>query len=297
MLSPFAAPARDDAFELTLRLGPVDPEIRPELRRVWHGRLTDGPVLSYHGDATRRMLLLEGLARLDVDFSRRRADLVVAAGQEALVAHCLHVPMLCVLLPAAGQYPVHAAAMARDADGSAFLLAGLSGRGKTTSALALARAGLRLMTDDTCFVMDRPDTSRDGELGLWGLRRQCRVRHGTFDLLPWLGELPRWPALAGQPFQVELGDLWPASAALSRPAAIFLLDEPNPRGHVLAPVEKILACQELMRQNLHVVDPSADGTGGSAMRMITRLAAQCLTWRLSVGPDLGSLRDAVEHAR
>ena len=321
MLAPFACELQDapaSAYELNLRRGTIDPRIPPHLRRVWHGVLTDGPTLGYYGDASCRVLLLEGVARLDIDLPRRRLNIVAAAGQEDLIAQCLYVPMLCVLLPAVGQFPVHAAALARDQDGSAILLAGLSERGKTTSSLALAHSGLRLMTDDTCFVLECKDGCRGhgvcdpaspergrkhrghgtqdlSPLGIWGLRRQCRVRAGTFDLLPWLGALPRRKAPGDGPTLVELGDLWPASAARVRPEAIVLLDEPNPRGHLIEPVDKVFVCQELMRQNLHIVDPSAEGPAGAAMRMIARLVGQCSTWRLSAGPNLGELRSAIER--
>lgn len=288
MLGCFATDQAEGGFELAIKNGPVDSNSDPEFQLFWQGPLTDGPTLGYYTRPGARRIILGDLARLDLDLDLRRIEATVARGSEAMVSHCLYVPMLCEMLSHAGQHAIHAAALGfGESANRAVLLAGETGLGKTTSALALAKAGMRLLSDDTCLVLD---ATTGAGVEVWGLRRSCRVREKTLQLLPWLRQLPRRPSPAPQTCLVDLGQLWPARKCLASPVAIMLLEEPNPGGHRVEAVEKVIACQELIRQNVHAVEPLGSGSAGSAMRAITRLVAQCGTWRLSVGADVGSLR-------
>jgi hypothetical protein len=64
------------------------------------------------------------------------------------------------LLSRYGRTPLHAAALVRE--GSALLLTARSGVGKSTTAYAAARAGLKVLAEDLVFVQDQP------ELRVWG---------------------------------------------------------------------------------------------------------------------------------
>ena len=59
-----------------------------------------------------------------------------------------------------------------------------SNTGKTTTALALAGSGWRLLGDDVTYV-------RPPNLGtaVWGFPRACNIRPGTLQLMPWLRSL------------------------------------------------------------------------------------------------------------
>lgn len=285
MLEPFATTSRQIDFDLAITTGPVHPEIDQQLKLVWRGLLTDGPELSYYAAPNRRAILLADLARLDVDLTAARAELVVSAGHEATIAHCLYVPMLSELLSHARKPAVHAAALA-DSAGRAILLAGASGRGKTTACLSLARSGMTILSDDTCFIQAG---GPDQRVKIWGVRRPCRVRDKTFTLLPWLADLPHRKAPCGNVNLVDLEAIWPPSAMIGDAAAVFLLQPPNPTAHHAQRADKIFACQELIRQNVHAIEPLANASGGWAMRTITQLVGQADIWRLSVGPDLASL--------
>jgi hypothetical protein len=80
--------------------------------------------------------------------------------------------------------PLHASAVVRD--GTALLLAGPSGTGKSTLAYAAARGGLQILSEDTVFVQLRP------RLRVWGM--------SAFVNLP--ADAPRhFPELAERPAQ------------------------------------------------------------------------------------------------
>src|SRR5262245_22761595 len=70
------------------------------------------------------------------------------------LSHPLLTLTLVELLKRRGMYSAHAACLA--VGGRGLLLAGVSGAGKTTLALALARAGLQFLGDDTVFVAPSP---------------------------------------------------------------------------------------------------------------------------------------------
>ncbi len=66
--------------------------------------------------------------------------------------------------PSVRVVPLHCACLVRERDGSGLLLAGGSGVGKSTLTVALAKAGLRLLSDDWTYF-----TIRGGRAHAWGL--------------------------------------------------------------------------------------------------------------------------------
>jgi len=76
--------------------------------------------------------------------------------QPWLLSHALLTIPLQEVLKQRGFYMVHAAAMADQ--GRGLLIAGASGAGKTTLALALLRAGFGFLGDDTVFLTQRGET-------------------------------------------------------------------------------------------------------------------------------------------
>jgi len=81
-----------------------------------------------------------------------------------------------------GQCMVHAASLDTP-DGSArIIIHAPSGTGKTTTALALAKAGYRLCSDDATVIGPAPD----GGVLVWGLPRDLKVHRLTAGMLAWL---------------------------------------------------------------------------------------------------------------
>ena len=89
------------------------------------------------------------------------------AGQDLYLAtHPLATVALMELMERRGRFSLHAACLAAgsDPDAPGVLIAGPSGAGKSTLTLALARAGLALLSDDVVFL-DQPETGGVRGLG------------------------------------------------------------------------------------------------------------------------------------
>ena len=119
-------------------------------------------------------------------------------------------PLLLFLLTRSGRTPLHAAGfIVRDL---AVLLLGASGAGKSCLALAAARKGLHLLSDDTVYVQLQP------ELRVWGIPR-------AIHLLP--GDAPEGTAGALRLRNGRLKQAVPAGlcgrAPVARSAALCLL--------------------------------------------------------------------------
>jgi len=100
--------------------------------------------------------------------------------------------------------PVHASAVVRD--GTALLLSGSSGTGKSTLTYAAARAGLDVLTDDIVFAQTRP-------LRVWGMPNFLHVPAEAREHFPELGERPtRLMANGKEKIALRLADLGAAAA-------------------------------------------------------------------------------------
>ncbi|NLF32003.1 MAG: hypothetical protein GX591_14090 [Planctomycetes bacterium] len=298
VLAPFAV--GDDAaggtpFTLRIKVGrPTDAIVLdPALKPFWAGRLADGGEAATYAREDLRFIDLPDRARLRADLAAGRGHLVVAPGCERATDYGCILPLLVDLFARAGQTAVHAAGVA-DTDGYAVLLSGISGRGKTTTALALLGAGRQLMADDTCFVGRE---SPDRPLTVWGLPRAVKVHAGTVALLPWLADMPSSPSAEPDERRIRLADV-PSADPRRRfiPKAILLVSERNSRDHTLTVVDRLSAVTALTRENVRAADARAVGPAGRAFGMLTQLVAQCDVYALSVGPNLASLAERLADA-
>ena len=300
-LGPFDPCSPDaDPHVLRIRYGaaPRDGAHPDGLRRVGDCELPDGiRIVCYAGQDVQRIDLLD-LASVEIDGAREETHITVAEGAEWCVTRGCVVPALCALLAERGMYMVHSATLRVDRGerSDAVLVAGSRGFGKTTTALALARAGMKLMGDDVCFATRRDDSSQR-ELTVWGLLLDCKVHRETLRMLPWLEEFPRRPAPTPDEYIVdarsELGVDRPAELA---PAAIFFLDPRNEEAHRITPLAKLDAVTRLTRENVRAGDATYYAQSALAFRMLTDLAGGSETYVLSVGPDLDGLSGAILSA-
>ncbi|MBM4042089.1 MAG: hypothetical protein FJ290_26635, partial [Planctomycetes bacterium] len=186
ILGPFETEATFGTdFSLDIR-HEADPflDIPPDgMQEYWRGTLPDGPPVVCYRGSSERETLLPGLARMRL--TPRGADVWVAPGADwCLNLGCL-LPALCDLLARRGHYVVHAATLrARSGTGKmpvppALLLCGPGGVGKTTAALALARAGLQLLTDDATFLWCTPGDAASPEAGAGKEESRTRTRTTT----------------------------------------------------------------------------------------------------------------------
>ena len=109
--------------------------------------------ITYSGSADWLMMQLGGWGMVHLDFARRRGTAVLdpqLAARPDLVAQCVLHTLLLNLVIGHGYGMLHASCLVRD--GVALLLLAPHNTGKSTTALRLALAGFRLLTDSMVFV-------------------------------------------------------------------------------------------------------------------------------------------------
>ncbi|MCC6602477.1 MAG: hypothetical protein IT327_04665 [Anaerolineae bacterium] len=109
--------------------------------------------ITYSGSADWLMMQLGGWGVVHLDLSRRLGTAVLSpqlAAKPELVAQCVLHTLLLNLVISHGYGMLHASCLVRD--GVALLLLAPHNTGKSTTALRLALAGFRLLTDSMVFV-------------------------------------------------------------------------------------------------------------------------------------------------
>jgi hypothetical protein len=132
--------------------------VRPSASaRVLFSKATPDPngwTHTLYRDAGRTVADFDELGVLVIDQDRLRVDVYVVEPDRRPLEILLGLLLMAVtgLLRRTGLYTLHATALARD--GRGVLISAPSGRGKTTSCLALLRAGYRFLSDDHPFLRD-----------------------------------------------------------------------------------------------------------------------------------------------
>lgn len=272
---------RSGTADLTVVVQTGEPDGDIELPLGWEGVLPEGIPARWFVAGRRSALLSPGRFRLDLDQDAGRAELV--STDDGMTARA---PVL-VCAEAAlreKQLLLHAACLRLPDCPAAMLLFGASGRGKTTTALALALGGFALAGDDAGIVR------RDCEgWRAWGLPRPLKVHHRTLVLLPRLGH----PATSGETeitltaasAEVKLAGTRPMPLA----ALVFLADRGEQ--HRLLPLSSAEATIACATDN---VGTSMLGVLPDEAQRFARIADLCRSvpaQRLSVGRDLEDLAD------
>ncbi len=150
-----------------------------------------------------------------------------------------------------GRFPMHAAGLS--VGDSGVLVPGRSGAGKSTLSVALVRAGLEFLSDDTVFLTH-------GQKGIvaWGLPDEVDVSEETVSMFAELHHLAQVPVPVGREkhsFRIE--DLFNISTTdRCRPAALVfprVEEGPSPLLEALSPAEVLV---ELM-PNVLATEPEA----------------------------------------
>jgi len=218
-----------------------------------------------------------------VRLTDHRGRVTFANSDTAAVLGLLDRVVMAVLerLHARGILGTHAGVV--EIDGRAVLLAGRSGRGKSTLTLGLVRRGAGWLTDELALIAA-------DDVTMLPYPRALHVSPATADLLPQLGFLhdrPRHELGGESEWSVTPADLARAfgtrAAGATRLAAILLLDgAPDPgRDPEITRVAPALATMELLRGT-----PAAADDFAGTMRRLSDITVGVATARLRVGePD------------
>jgi hypothetical protein len=163
----------------------------------------------------------------------------------------------------------------------------MSGRGKTTLALALAGAGLGMLADDMTFYQ-AATANRPGQI--WGIRIRCKVHSRTLELLPWLQDFPMGSVSSNGERLLDIRSLKPQTAGLmASPGLILFLNPRNAESHQIEPVDKVTALTRLTRENVRALDQRREAVAGRAFGALAELVRSSRTFQVSLCPRLEEL--------
>ena len=205
-------------------------------------------------------------------------------GDEVLASHALLTVALTEAAKRFGRFPLHAAGLA--IRGRGVLIAGTSGAGKSTTSVALVRAGFDFLSDDTVFLTSTPD-------GIWvaGFPDEVDVSERTVAMVPELGHLAGSPLAPGREkhsFRAqEVYGITPLDGC--RPAVVIAPQVTAGSGSEFEPLAPSQALVGLL-PNVLLTEPRATR---AHLEMLAALveSVPCLTFR--VGSDLDALAACV----
>lgn len=175
------------------------------------------------------------------------------------------------LLTHLDRQPLHAAALVRD--GTAVLLAGPSGVGKSTLTYAGLHAGLAVLSEDTVHLQLRP------RLRIWGFPGHLHLPTAAVRCFPELADLPT-VRLANGKEKVAIDLRHRASTCLHADQAVLCLLQ----RHAAAPTIESLPATQMLRRM-----PWLRESGFAVFADTVRPAIEALAgrgaWQLTLSPD------------
>lgn len=282
----------DTAWQLHVQRGEISPR-HDALQLLWEGELgPDCYACNWAGPASRRWELKD-TGEVDVDLALRRATITLRPNAPSQAVEYFVTSFISVPLAEAGVAPVHAACLAAPT-GEAWrsvLVVAVSNTGKTTTSLALADQGWKLMGDDVAYL-----DGRDGDWRAWGYPRQCHIRPYTLELLPWLAQLPlvrrEGAEELGLPLALLEARVWKIRSGheTALPLGLIVVLEPHNReGHRLRPLDRASALIGLSHENVRPVDGAADLTASQLFGLFAKVVQKTPVVGLSVGPSCQGL--------
>jgi len=186
-----------------------------------------------------------------------------------------------------GLYTVHATALAKD--GRGLLIPGASGRGKTTSLIALLRAGYRCLSDDHPLLR-----ANATGLEILAFPAKIDVTERTIEFFPELKAAKASLSHGVRKRYFYAEDFYPQGQTepdSCRPAAIIfphIMD--GPKSH-LEPLPKSKALEVLLPESLLVYNKEA---AGQQFHMLSRLVEQTDCYQLHFGADILDLPHLID---
>jgi hypothetical protein len=272
---PRNAEARDDAVRVNLELADpltVKPPPGGEIVVASEG-------LRASAFESQLFVEVEGLCVSRADVDARVVDVWIAPeGLRALwsVQHLAILPLVLEFLRRRSFYPIHAAGL--EWDGGALLLPAVPGGGKTTLAIALVRAGMRLLSDDMPFLW-----YHGGQILARGFAEDvnvCADGIGFFEELAFLGR--RRPNERGKlPFDVEEAFLC-SMCDVAQPRLLIFPHIAHVAGSTLRPMGKTEALLALLD---HSLPPLGPGLRTAHFAAVLDAVSQCDCYELETGVD------------
>ena len=281
------------AFELEI-LETIEIPPPPGLPLTWGGTMPDGFHRRIFETEDETFLAVEDKVAVALSYQRARATAFVKPGSQDAFFSAAIILIVDAALEGGGQYLIHGACLVEQVSGRALMICAPSGSGKTTTAMALARDGFALMTDDASVVVPSCRVP-----GVWGLPRDLKVHRKTAELLPWLGALPnKWDRNGEQGIALSrLGDR--LSVAVPCPtelAAMFLLGPRSEGNHSIAPLSKAEILIALAHDNVAWRPAGMTIKAQARFDVLAETIARVPAFVLSAGEDLASLPNMVARA-
>lgn len=282
-------------YSMHLLSGPL--EVPPSDAAVlYSGDIVPGVPSQFLARGEQSWLLIPG--ELSIRFEPRSARCVVAEGSQASLLTLAAIHMIDAALAAVGQYLLHGAALQLPSCSGAMLLFAPSGRGKTTTSLALALGGFALMTDDA--IVGLPAGGPDDRPAAWGLPRALKVHRDTVRLLPQLVPLLKgtYDSNGEQPMTTDaLRSIAPVAPQVPQTvAAIVILGERTRGAHIFRALQKSVAVTQIADDNIKSSPFGVTGSHLARFRAISSMIEQVPTYELRVGDDLLSAATIVRAA-
>jgi hypothetical protein len=291
ILAPLSCtiPAACDWIASMSPVAEIEPPVGED--RIFEGPLPEGlpAIMIQKGDE--RVLVVPAHFAMSFQRNARKTEIRFVPGKESGLGGTAAFWLLDNVLAAHGRHLLHGALLVDPTTDKSIALWAPSGTGKSTTTLALARAGLHLAGDDA-LVLDA--STRAG--GLWAIPRKIKVHRQTAALLPWLGPIlaNSWTA---DEQALDLGALSPLVALATpkpRQAELLIaLQPPNNNDHVVAAITKPEALVAIARDNLRTAPGGVDADDAAALAALAGLIARTRVISLSVGPNPSTLSRAL----
>ena len=274
-----------DAVAVTITGPGASPLFAPQL--VASGRIvyetTDGEIR--YIDAIDHVVSdYAGTVQMNLQAGGDRLDLAVTGAAPAdlmVAAYPMFTLALTEILKRRGRYALHAACPA--SGGRGLLIAGSSGCGKSTLALAFARRGHALLSDDTVFL-------NDGATTVFGFPDEIDVTDATAEMFAELRHLPSQPKRPGRTkHAVDPTMFGPRPPRRCAPAALVFPRPTATASSHLEPIEPARALQELAA-NVLLTDQASSQRHLDALGALAR---RLPAYALATGHDLDAAVDVL----